>query len=265
MSSLAYALPDTATMLRRNLRHILRYPIMMVAYIGQPIFVLLVFVGVYGNALKSSLVAGGYSSYIEYAAPAVMLITVTFGCTTTAMNVSNDMTSGIVNRFRTMSISRAAILGGHVLESLIRTMTSVVLIIAVCYLLGYRSRGGLVGWVGAIVLVALLAFGLTWFVVALSLAAKSLEAATSNTLIFQFLPFFSSAFIPTQTMPAVVGWIARNQPLTPIIETIRALLAGRPVGATGAVALAWCIGFTLVGFFWSLREFGRDPQTPGAQ
>jgi ABC-2 type transport system permease protein len=259
MSSLTYVVPDTTTMLRRNLKHLLRYPIMMVAYVGQPIFVLLMFVGVYGNALGASLGAGGYSSYIEYAAPAVMLITVNFGCTTTAMNVSNDMTSGIVSRFRTMSISKTAILGGYVLECLIRTMVSVVVIIAVCVLLGYRSGGGVAGWIGALVLVALLSFALAWLVVALSLSAKTLEQATSNTLIFQFLPFFSSAFVPTDTMPVVVSWIARKQPLTPIIETIRSLLAGTPVGNVGLVALAWCIGIAVVGFVWSIRQFGRDP------
>lgn len=264
MSSLSYVVPDAATMLRRNLKHLLRYPIMMVAYIGQPIFVLLIFVGVYGNALGASL-GGAGTSYIEYAAPAVMLITVNFGCTTTAMNVSNDMTSGIVNRFRTMSISKTAILGGHVLESLIRTMVSVVVIILACLLLGYRSGGGAIGWIGALLLVALLSFALTWLVVALSLSAKTLEQATSNTLIFQFLPFFSSAFIPTDTMPAVVSWIARNQPLTPIIETIRALLAGTPVGSVGLVALAWCIGVTVVGFVWSIRQFGRDPVPAGTR
>ncbi|MEU5980028.1 ABC transporter permease [Streptomyces sp. NPDC047315] len=261
MSSLTYVVPDAWTMLRRNLKHLLRYPIMMIVYVGQPIFVLLMFVGVYGNALGAS--APG-TDYIEFAAPGVILITVNFGCTTTAFNVSTDMTSGIVSRFRTMSISRAAILGGHVLESLIRTMASVLVVVVACLLLGYRSSGGILGWVAALALVALLSFAVTWLVVALTLAAKTLQQATSNTLIFQFLPFFSSAFVPTDTMPAVVSWIARYQPLTPIIETIRELLAGTSVGTSGLAALAWCVGIGVVGFLWSIRLFGRDAVPAGA-
>jgi ABC-2 type transport system permease protein len=256
MSSLTYVVPDASTMLRRNLKHLLRYPIMMIVYVGQPVFVLLMFVGVYGNALGAS--APG-TSYVEFAAPAVILITVNFGCTTTAFNVFSDMSSGIVSRFRTMSISKAAILGGHVLESLIRTTISVVVVLAVCLLLGYRSSGGVLGWIGALALVTLFSFALTWLVVALALSARTLQQATSNTLIFQFLPFFSSAFVPTDTMPAMVSWIARNQPLTPIIETIRALLAGDPAGSAGLVALAWCVGIGALGFVWAIRLFGRDP------
>jgi len=256
MSSLTYVVPDVSTMLRRNLKHLLRYPVMMIVYIGQPIFVLLMFVGVYGNALGA---ASPGTSYVEFAAPAVLLITVNFGCTTTAFNVFSDMSSGIVSRLRTMSISKAAILGGHVLESLIRTTVSVLMVLVVCLLLGYRSDGGALGWIGALALVSLFGFALTWLVVALALSAKTLQQATSNTLIFQFLPFFSSAFVPTDTMPAVVGWIARNQPLTPIIETVRALLAGSVVGSTGIVALVWCVGIGGAGFVWAIRLFGRDP------
>jgi ABC-2 type transport system permease protein len=188
-----------------------------------------------------------------------LLVTVNFGCTTTAFNVFSDMSSGIVSRFRTMSISKAAILGGHVLESLIRTTISALIVLVVCLLLGYRASGGWWGWIGALGLVSLFSLALTWLVVALALSARTLQQATSNTLIFQFLPFFSSAFVPTDTMPAVVSWLAENQPLTPIIETIRALLAGNAAGSTALVALAWCVGIGVAGFVWAIRLFGRDP------
>jgi ABC-2 type transport system permease protein len=256
MSSLTYVVPDAATMLRRNLKHLLRYPVMMIVYVGQPIFVLLMFVGVYGNALGEATPG---TSYIEFAAPAVLLITVNFGCTTTAFNVFSDTSSGIVSRLRTMSISRAAILGGHVLESLIRTTISALVTLVVCLLLGYRANGGFLGWLGTVALVSFFSLALTWLVVALALSARTLQQATSNTLIFQFLPFFSSAFVPTDTMPPVVSWLAENQPLTPIIETIRALLAGTPAGSTALVALAWCAGIGIAGFVWAIRLFGRDP------
>lgn len=263
MSTLSYAASDTAVMLQRNFRHVLRYPAMMIAYLGMPVFLMLIFVGIFGNTLGSGLAASGhYAHYVDYAAPAIILMTVNFGCTTTSMNVSNDVTAGIMDRFRTMSIFRSSILLGHVLEALLRTMASMGLVIGLSLLLDFRPKADVLAWIEVIALIALLTLALTWLVVAISLAMKTLAAANSATQPLQFLPFISSAFVATRSMPVGVSWFAEYQPFTPIINSIRGLLLGRPIGDDAVIAVAWCVGIAALSYLWARSQFYRSITAP---
>jgi ABC-2 type transport system permease protein len=258
MSGLSYALTDSATMLRRNLRHAQRYPSLTMASVMMPIVILLLFVGVLGDALGAGVGgAAAHGRYVDYVAPGIILMTVASGCLSTSVSVSIDMTGGIVNRFRTMAISRASLLTGHVLGSMIQTVVSTALVIAVAVLLGFRPTAGLLDWIAAIGLLVLLAFALTWPAVLIGLISKSPESASNTPLLIQFLPFVSSAFVPTGSMPAGVRWFAENQPFTPIIETTRGLLLGTPVGSSGTIAVAWCAGIALAGYLGARAAFNR--------
>ncbi len=249
MSGQSYAMTDSATMLRRNLRHALRYPALTIGAVGTPIVILLLFVGVLGDTLGAGLgraAAGG--GYVDYVAPGIILMTVASGCMATAVSVCVDMTGGIVNRFRTMAISRGSLLTGHVVGSVIQTLISTALVIGVAVLLGFRPTAGLNEWGAAIGLLALLAFALTWLAVLIGLVSKTPESASNTPLLIALLPFISSAFVPTDSMPAGVRWFAENQPFTPIIETTRGLLLGAPIGSSAMIAVAWCIGIALAGY-----------------
>jgi ABC-2 type transport system permease protein len=237
-------------MLRRNLRHALRYPSLSLSTALVPIFILLLFVGVLGDTLGAGLgaAARGGADYVYYVTPGIILMTVASGCMSTAVSVCVDMTGGIINRFRTMAISRASLLTGHVLGSMIQTLISTVLVIGVAVLLGFRSTGGLLDWVAAVGLVVLLTFALTWLAVLIGVVSRSPQSASNTPMLIQFLPFLSSAFVPTDSMPAAVRWFAENQPFTPIIETTRGLLLGTPIGHSGLIAVAWCAGIAVVGY-----------------
>lgn len=263
MTTLTYAGSDTATMLRRDLKHLLRYPAMMIAYLGMPIALLLIFVGIFGKTLGNGLAASlHYASYIDYAAPAIVLMTVNFGCTTTAMNVSRDVTSGLMDRFRTMPIFRSSVLFGHVLEALLRTMAAMVLVIGIALLQGFHAKAGAVAWLELIGMIVLATLALTWLVVAISLSVKTIAAANSATQPLQFLPFISSAFVPIKSMPAGVAGFAQYQPFTPIINTIRGLFLDKPIGNAGYIAIAWCVGISLFGYLWARYLFHRQLAAP---
>lgn len=256
-----YTLADSATMLRRNLLHAWRYPSMTAICVGMPIFMLLLFVYVFGGSLGAGLnaEANGAVTYIDYVTPGIVLMTAAFGAAATAITVSTDMTDGIIARFRTMAISRASVLTGHVLGSMIQTLTSLGLVIGVAVLMGFRTTAGLGEWLAAIAFLALIALALTWLAVAFGLVSKNPEGASNITLPLQFLPFVSSAFVPTDSMPAGLAWFAENQPFTPIIETLRGLLMGTPIGNSGMVAVAWCVASSVVGYFWARALYTRDP------
>lgn len=259
MTALSYALTDSATMLRRNLRHALRYPSMTLAGVMMPIVILLLFVGVLGDTLGAGLgrAGGGDVGYVDYVAPGIILMTVASGCLATSVAVCVDVTGGIIDRFRTMAISRASLLTGHVLASLLQTVVSTALVIGVAVLLGFRPTGGLLDWIAAVGLLVLVAFALTWLAVLIGLVSKTPESASNTPLLIQFLPFISSAFVPTESMPAGVRWFAENQPFTPIIETTRGLMLGTPVGDSAAIAVAWCVGLALVGYVGARAVFNR--------
>jgi ABC-2 type transport system permease protein len=261
MSTLSYAVADSATMLRRQLRHIQRYVSITVFLIGMPIAFILLFVYVFGGTLGAGLggPAGGRAEYLEYVVPGILLLTVAAAGTGTAIGVAMDMTEGIVARFKTMAIFRPSVLTGHVLGSMVQTMLSLVVVTAVAVLIGFRPDATPVEWVAAVGVLALITFALTWLCVAFGLAAKTVEAASNLPQPLVFLPFLGSGFVPTDSMPVGLRWFAEYQPFTPVIDTVRGLLLGSAIGDSAVIAVAWCVGITLVGYLWAKRLYNRDP------
>nr|WP_308212056.1 MULTISPECIES: ABC transporter permease [Nocardia] len=245
-------------MLRRNLRHVTRYPIMMISSLGMPIIMLLMFVGVFGKTLRAGI--GDTGDYVNYVAPAIIMMTVGFGSAQTAVDVNTDMTEGIIGRFRTMAIWRMSVLSGHALGSIVRTLISVALVLGVAVLIGFRPSANVGEWLAAAGVILLLTIALTWIAVGLGLTAKSPAGASSSTLLIQFLPFVSGAFVPPESMLAGVRWFGEYQPFTPIVRTIRGLLVGTPIGNNGIIAIGWCVGLALVGYIWARMRFNRDPE-----
>ena len=251
-----YSLSDSATMLRRDFRHLRRYPVMTISGVVTPTVMLLLFVYVFGGAMSSGL---GGATYVNYLVPGILMMTLGSGCAATAVGVNMDMTEGIVARFRTMAISRASVLTGRVAGSMIRTLISVVLVIGVALIAGFRPTAGPVQWLEAIGFITLLTLALTWLAIGLGMAAKSPEGANGSTLLLQFGPFISSGFVRPDTMPAGVRWFAENQPFTSMIETMRGLLLGTPIGNSAIMATAWCIAIASVGYLWARATYKRDP------
>jgi ABC-2 type transport system permease protein len=262
MTSSSYVLTDTATMLRRNVRRLRRYPSLTFFIAAIPIVFLLLFVYVFGGTLGSGLggVAGGREAYIAYVIPGILLMTVAGAAQGTAITIAMDMTEGIVARFRTMAISRAAILAGNVVGSMIQTALATALVLIVALLIGFRPTTGPGEWLAAAGLLALTAFAISWLSVALGMSTKSVETASNLPMFLTLLPFLGSGFVPTRTMPDGLRWFAENQPFTPIIETLRGLLLGTPIGNSGLIAVAWCVAISLFGFLWARRLFERVPE-----
>jgi ABC-2 type transport system permease protein len=251
----SFVLTDSATMLRRDLRHMIRFPLMTVSGIGFPCLMLLLFTYVLGGAIGG----GGHTGYVNYIVPGILIMTVGGGGAATAINVNSDMSEGVIARLRTMAVSRTSVLAGQVGGSLIRTSLSLALVVGVAFAVGFRPHAGLLGWLGVAGLLVLLAFGVSWLTVAIGLVAKTPAGANSSSLLFQFGPFVSSAFVPTDSMSKGIRWFAEYQPFTPIINTIRDLLAGSPVGTTWIAAVAWCLAFAVAGILWSRSAFLRLP------
>ncbi|MFF7632568.1 ABC transporter permease [Kitasatospora sp. NPDC008050] len=250
------ALRDSSTMLRRKLKHALRYPGLTLGSLMVPVIFLLLFVYVLGGSLASGI--GHGTSYINYLAPGIILMAVTSAATSTAVSVCTDLTEGIVARFRTMAISRASILVGHVVGSVIQTMVSVAIVIGLALAMGFRPTADAVHWLAAVGLIALLTMAVTWLAVALGTLSKNPEGASNIVLPLALLPFIGSAFVPTGSMSPWLRWFAQNQPFTPIIETIRGLLLGTPIGHDGITAVAWCVGISVAAYFWAVRLFNRQ-------
>jgi ABC-2 type transport system permease protein len=261
MSTLSYAVADSATMLRRQLRHMLRYASMTLMLIGMPIVFLLLFVYVFGGTLGAGLggPSGGRAEYVEYVTPGILLMAVATGATGTAISVAMDMTEGIVARFRTMAIFRPSVLTGHVLGSMLQTMLSLAVVLVVAVLIGFRPNATPVEWVAAAGILAAITFAVTWLSVAFGLVTKTVEAASNLPTPLVFLPFLGSGFVPTDSMPAGLRWFAEYQPFTPVIEAVRGLLLGTAIGGSAVIAVAWCAGITLVGYLWARRLYSRDP------
>jgi ABC-2 type transport system permease protein len=258
MSTLAYTLSDSRVMLRRNLKHQLRYPSLTVMLVAMPIVILLVFVYVFGGQLGAGLGAHlGRHAYLDYVVPGLLLITVGSAVQGTAIMVATDMTGGIIDRFRTMAIARASVLAGHVLGSLIQALAAIGVLIGVAFALGFHSSAGPPRWLAAIGIVALFAFALIWLAVALGLAAKSVETASNTPMILMFLPFLGSGFVPTATMPTGLRQFAEYQPSTPVADSVRGLLSGAAIGDHAIVAVAWSIGIAVVSYFWAIRLYNR--------
>jgi ABC-2 type transport system permease protein len=246
-------------MLRRNLRHLQRYPGLSLFPIFMPVVFLLLFVYVFGGTLGNGITTGGgRRAYINFLTPGMLLFTVAGAAQVTAISVAKDMTEGIIARFKTMRIWRPAVLTGHVLGSLFLTLVSLAVVIAVGLLIGYHTSVGPVRWLAALGLLVLLGIALIWLSVALGLFAKSVETASNMPMFLILLPFLGSGFVPVASMPAGLRWFAANQPFTPITDTVRRLLANQHVGGAGITAVVWCLAITAVANLWARYLYDRQ-------
>jgi len=260
MTSFACTFADSATMLRRNLKHQLRYPSLTLMLAGFPIVFLLLFVYVFGGQLGSGLGGHGVGdrgAYLTYVVPGILIITVASAALGTAISVATDMTGGIIDRFRTMAISRGAVLTGHVIGSLLQTLAVLVLVAGVSLAIGFRSGADALEWLAAAGMLALFAFALIWLSAALGLAAKSVETASNTPMFLTLLPFLSSGFVATATMPAGLRQFAEYEPFTPVTQTVRGLLTGEPIGTQAIAAIAWSIGISVAAYLWAIRLYNR--------
>jgi ABC-2 type transport system permease protein len=256
----AYALRDSATMLRRNVLHLRRYPGLSLFPILMPVVFLLLFVYVFGGTLGNGLQAGGgRDAYVEFLTPGMLLFTVAGAAQIVAISVAMDMTQGIIARFKTMRIWRPSVLAGHVLGNLALTAVSVAIVIAAALAIGFSPTAGPLEWLAVVGLLVLVAVALIWLSVALGLLAKSVETASNMPMFLFLLPFLGSGFVPTDSMPAGLRWFADNQPFTPITDTLRSLLAAEHVGTAGVWAVAWCLVIAAASFFWAAHLYNRRP------
>jgi ABC-2 type transport system permease protein len=257
----SHVITDAVTMLRRNLLHMVRYPGLSIFTILGPVVILLMFVFVFGGTLGAGLPgvdpAGGREAYLAYVMPGILIITIAGTGGGTATTVSMDMTEGITARFRSMAISRAAVLAGHVLGNTIQAIIAVILVLGVGVLIGFRPAADPVEWLTLTGLVALIAFAVTWLTVGMGMQAKSVETASNLPLILLLFPFLGSGFVPTDSLPAGLRWFAEYQPFTPMVEAIRSLLAGDPTGWNGVLAIGWCAAITVAGYVWSMTLYER--------
>jgi ABC-2 type transport system permease protein len=264
MSTYAYALTDSTTMLRRNLRRMRRNPGLTLFVAGIPIVLELLFVYVFGGTLGAGLpgVTGSdRGAYADYLTPGILLFTVVGGAQLTAIGVAMDMTEGIIARFKTMAVWRGSVLAGHVVANMIQTLLAAVLVLAVSIAIGFRPDASALDWLAAAGLMTFVTLALTWLSVALGLVAKSVESASNLPMFLMLLPFLGSGFVPTDSMPAGLRWFAEHQPFTPINETLRGLLLGTHIGSHGIAAVAWCAVITVAGYVWSLGLYARAPRS----
>jgi ABC-2 type transport system permease protein len=261
MTTLASTVTDSATMLRRNLTHARRYPVLTLMVAGIPVVMLLLFVFVFGGTLGAGLggLSGGRTEYAEFLTPGILVLAVASAAQGTAITVAMDMNEGIIARFRTMAIARASVLTGHVVGAVIQTVIGLAFVVVVALLVGFRPDANPVEWLAAIGLLVLASFALSWLSVAMGLAAKSVESASNLPMPLILLPFLGSGFVPTDSMPAGLRWFADYQPFTPIIDTLRGLLTGAAIGSSALLAVAWCAALALVGYLWGRARYDRRP------
>ena len=243
---------NTAVLTRRSLRHILRSPDTIITTAVMPIAIMLMFVYVLGGAINT-----GSLPYIDYMLPGILLITVASGIAYTAFRLFSDLQAGIFERFQSMPIARSSTLWAHVATSLAANLMSLVIVVGVALMMGFRTGAGIGAWLAAAGILLLFTLALTWVAVFAGLSAKTVEGASAFSYPLIFLPFISSAFVPTETMPGPVQWFAENQPVTSIVNTIRALFAQEPVGNDIWIALAWCVGILIVAYLLSMAAYRR--------
>ncbi len=243
---------DMGVMLERSMRHIFRSMDTIITVALMPIAFMLLFVYVFGGAIRT-----GTDNYVNYLLPGILLIAIGSGISYTAYRLFLDMQGGIFERFHSMPIARSTVLWGHVLSSLVSNAISVVVIILAALVMGFRSLAGVLPWLAVAGILALFTLALTWIAVIAGLSAKSMDGAIAFSYPLLFLPFISSTFVPTDTMPSAVRAFAENQPVTSIVESIRALLSGQPVGNSLWIALAWCIGIMLLAYFFAIRAYKK--------
>jgi len=253
MTAATYTLSDTRTLLHRNLVHALRYPAMSLSTLLMPLIFLLLFKYAFGNTLGAGI--GG--SYINYLTPGMLIMTGTSSMVGTSVSVCTDMTEGVVDRLRTMSISRFALLAGHVLGNVVQTLLSMGVLLGAAVAIGFRPHADALKWLGAIGVAALTAWAMTWVATAMGLSAKAPEGASNLPMPIILLPFLSSAFVPATSMSPGLRQFPEYQPFTPITETLRGLLLGTPIGSEWIQAVGWCAALTVLGYVFSRRLFDR--------
>jgi ABC-2 type transport system permease protein len=267
----SHVVSDAIIMLRRNLLHMIRYPGLSMFTILGPVIALLLFVFVFGGTLGAGLpgvdtagidtagadAASGRDAYLAYVVPGILVITIAGTAAGTATTVSMDMTEGITARFRTMQISRASVLAGHVLGNAIQGIIAVALVLAVSVAVGFRPSAAFGGWLAAVGLISLVAFAITWLGVAMGIQAKSVETASNLPLILTILPMLGSGLVPTASMPGWLQWFAQYQPFTAFVEAIRGLLLGTALDGTLLIAVAWSVAISLIGYVWSMVLYER--------
>ncbi|MBD3919181.1 ABC transporter permease [Paenibacillus sp. PR3] len=239
---------DISVMLGRSMRHIARSMDTIITVTIMPIAMMLLFVYVLGGAIQS-----GTDNYVNYLLPGILLMAIASGISYTAFRLFTDVQRGIFERFYTMPISRSALLWGHVLTSLVSNAISMVVIILVALIMGFRSTAGILPWLAVAGILALFTLALTWVAAIAGLSARTVDGASAFSYPLIFLPFISSAFVPTDSMPTAVRIFAENQPVTSIVESIRALLSGQPLNNNIWTALAWCVGIMVVAYFLAMR------------
>ena len=247
-----HLLDDTAVLTGRTLRHVTRSVDTIITTAVTPIVMMLLFVYVFGSAIHT-----GATSYIDYMLPGILLITIASGVAYTALRLFTDMSNGIFARFQSMPIARSGVLWAHVLTSLIAIGISLVIVVAVALLMGFRSSAGPIAWLAVAGILLLFTLALTWLAVIPGLTAKTAEGAGVFAYPLIFLPFVSSAFVPTDGMAAPVQWFAEHQPVTPIIDTVRDLFAGQPLGNEVWIALGWCVGLLVVAYAAAMAVYRR--------
>jgi ABC-2 type transport system permease protein len=245
-------LGDTAVLTGRSLKHITRSPDTIITTTLMPIAFMLLFVFVFGGAIKS-----GPGPYVNYLLPGILLITIATGISYTGFRLFLDMRGGIFERFQSMPIARSGVLWAHVLTSLVSNLVSAAVVVGVALLMGFRSGASVIAWLEVVGILLLFTLALTWIAIIAGLSAKSPDGASAFSYPIIFLPFISSAFVPTATMPGPVRWFAQNQPVTSIVNTIRDLLAQKPVSGDIWIALAWCVGILVVAYVVAMISYRR--------
>lgn len=247
-----HALADTAALTGRSLRHITRSPDTIITTVATPIALLLLFVYVFGGAIST-----GTASYVAYLLPGILLISIASGIAYTAVRLFADLQGGIVDRFRSLPIARAGVLWAHVHVSLVANGVALAVVVLVAVAMGFRSPASVLGWLAVTGILLLVTLALTWLAVIPGLLATTMDGASAFAYPLILLPFISSAFVPTATMPGPVRWFAENQPMTSVVDAVRDLLAGQPVGAELPVALAWCVGVLVVAYVAAMVVYRR--------
>jgi ABC-2 type transport system permease protein len=243
---------DTAVLTGRSLRHITRSPDTIITTVITPIAIMLLFVYVFGGAISQ-----GSDAYVTYLLPGILLITIASGISYTAFRLFTDLQSGIFERFQSLPIARPGVLWAHVLTSLVANQISLVIVVGVALIMGFRSGAGVLAWLAVAGILILFTLALTWLAVIPGLTAKSADGAGAFAYPLIFLPFISSAFVPTDTMPGPVRAFAENQPVTSIVNAIRNLYAQQPVGTDIWFALAWCVGILVVAYGFAMVTYRR--------
>lgn len=244
---------QTGVLLSRLMRNIMRSPDTIITVAITPIMMMLLFVYVFGGAIHS-----GTENYVNYLLPGIILMAIASGVGYTSLRLFSDIKSGLMGRFITMPVKRSSLLWAHVLTSLVSNGLTVVLVLLVAFLMGFRSSAGIWEWLAVVGILGIFTLSLTWVSIIPGLKANSMEGATSYSYLLVFLPFISSAFVPTETMPIFIRIFAENQPVTPIVNTIRALLYEGKMGTEIWISLAWCMGIMMIAYFIARRTFRRQ-------